>query len=135
MSYRGYLIKIGTYIISEDKYIAAKSFQAYANPMDKNSYRDLDGILHRKVLKHVPVKAEFTTPDWMPEQQFEELMSNIQRNYIDDIEQKVYATVFVPEYHEYISQEMYMVPVKPIVYTTNTGSVFYGPVRIAFVGY
>lgn len=135
MAYAGYLLKIGNYTVEQGKYIKANSYSAYANVQDLDSYRDADGVLHRNALTHVPIKVEFETPAMLTDVSFADFMRKIQSNYINATERKVLATVYVPEYDNYITQEMYVPDIKPSIYTTHGGRVRYNAIRIALIGY
>ena len=64
------------------------------------------------------------------------LMKNIQRNYMSSLEErKALVTLYIPEIDDYVTQEMYMSDVKPTIYGTYGGIVRYNAVRIAFIGY
>ncbi len=133
MAYAGYLIKVGDYTISAKKFIKANSFSAYANVQDLDSYRDADGVLHRNALPHVPIKVEFETPAMLTNKDFAELMSNIK--FTNPAERKANVTVYVPEYDDYVTQEMYMPDIKPTMYGNYGGVIHYNSIRLAFIGY
>ena len=82
MAYNGFLIKVGDYIIPF-KYMKADSYTAYRSIQDLDSYRDANGQLHRTALSHVPNKVEFETPPMLTDKSFADLMSSIQKNYIN----------------------------------------------------
>lgn len=135
MSYEGWLIKVGNYKIPNDEFIKAESYSVTRNVQDLNSYRDLNGILRRKALKHAPIKVEFETPAMLTDTKFEKLMSHIRENYIISTERKVHVTAFVPELGEYVTQDMYMPDPQTTIYGTYGGKIHYQSIRIAFIGY
>lgn len=134
MAYAGYLIKVGDYTIPL-KYIKAESYSAYRSIQDLDSYRDADGILHRTALTHVPNKVEFETPAMMTDKTFSEIMSNIQRNYINVNERRLSVTMYVPETNEYVTQDMYMPDITPAIYHADSKKIQYKSIRLAFIGY
>lgn len=135
MAYSGFLIKVGDYIIPDNKYIFAKSYNVTRNVQDLDSYRDANGVLHRTALDHAPIKVEFETPPMLTDITFGELMWNISRNYISYSERKVLATVYVPELNGYVTQEMYMTDPKASIYSTKDGRIYFNAIRFAFIGY
>lgn len=135
MAYEGYLLKIGNYTVEQGKYIKANSYSAYANVQDLDSYRDADGVLHRNALTHVPIKVEFETPAMLTNDTFADFMNKIKSNYISAAERKVHARVYVPEYDDYVEQDMYVPDIKPTLYTTHGGKIRYNAIRIALIGY
>ena len=134
MAYNGFLIKVGDYIIPF-KYMKSESYMAYRSIQDLDSYRDANGELHRTALTHVPNKVEFETPAMLTDVSFTDLMSNIQRNYINVNERKASVTMYVPETNEYVTQDMYMPDIQPKMYHADKNIIQYKPIRLAFIGY
>lgn len=135
MAYQGYLIKVGSYTISGKKFIRADSYSVTRNIQDLDSYRDANGVLHRTVLGHVPLKVEFETPAMLTNSDVAELFGNIRSNFTIPKERKASVTVYVPELDEYITQDMYMPDPQFIMYGIFNEVVRYNPIRIAFIGY
>ena len=133
MAYQGYLIKVGNYTIPH-KFIKADTYITTYITQDLDSYRDMDGVLHRTALKHKVAKTEFETIP-MTNAQKTEFMSNIQNNYIDENEKKLIASVYVPEIDDYITQEVYVPDIPFQIYGILRGIIRYQPARIAFIGY
>ena len=135
MAYQGYLIKVGDYIISGKDFIRADSYNATLIVQDLDSYRDMEGVLHRTALTHRVNKIEFETRAMLTDTQMEELLSNIRNNYINASERKVSATVYVPELNEYMTQDMYLADLQFSMYGVFNGVIRYNPVRFAFIAY
>lgn len=135
MSYQGYLIKIGDFVVPMNKYIKADSYTVGKKGQDLDSYRDANGYLHRNALNHTVNKVEFETPAMLTDDDVEILMSNIERNYINSVEKKVLVTLYIPELRGYESQEMYIADIDFSIYTTHSGVVRYNPIKISMVGY
>lgn len=133
MAYMGYLVKVGDYEIPF-KYIKSDTYKASMNVQDLDSYRDADGVLHRTTLSHVPCKVEFETVN-MFNTDFAEMMGNMQRNYINGAERKVEVSAYVPEIDGYVTQDMYMPDVTPIIKNQFGKNLLFGSTRIAFIGY
>ena len=135
MAYSGFLIKVGDYTISGKDYISASSYGVTRNVQDVESYRDANGILHREALEHAPIKVEFETRNMLTDEQMQILLSNIRRNYTNEKERKVIATVYVPELGDYKTCEMYMATPTPEIYGIMKGVIYYKAMRLAFIEY
>lgn len=136
MAYNGYLLKVGDYIVSAKKFIKADSYKCSAKVQDLDSFRDANGELQRNVLEHVPLKIEFETPAMLTHMDFEELMSNLRKNFqTGNAERRASVTAYVPEYGTYVTQDMYMPDIEPTMYGNYGGIIHYDPIRLAFIGY
>ena len=63
-------------------------------------------------------------------------LGSIQRNYINESERKVLASVYVPELDDYVSQDMYMAePIIKIRRIDKDNTINYEAVEIKFIGY
>lgn len=134
MSYSGFLVKVGNYIIPANKFIRAESYSVYANMQDLNPYTDANGYAHREAVELKAIKVEFETPAMLTNAEFEELMSNIRANYISSRERSLYLTAYIPEYDSYVTQKAYMADFQPKIYGIFDGVIKYSPVRLAFIG-
>lgn len=131
--YSGFLLKIGNEIFNM-KYIKEKTYKGYVSVQDLDSYRDANGLLHREALSHVPIKCEFETIP-LNNEQYEQIMDMIRRNYINELERKVTITAFILEYNGYVTQDAYMAEPQPQIQTIKDNKIKYAPLRIAFIGY
>ncbi len=134
MSYSGFLVNVGNYIIPTTKFIRAESYSVYANMQDLNPYTDANGYAHREAVELKAIKVEFETPAMLTNTEFEELMSNIRANYISSRERSLYLTAYIPEYDSYVTQKAYMADFQPKIYGIFDGVIKYSPVRLAFIG-
>lgn len=142
--YAGWLVKIGTgegaYTIPSDRFIAAGSYKAYANMQDLDPWTDADAYLHRNAVRLKALKVEFETPAMLTDEDFAELMWNIDRNIINADANECYITAFIPRYNRYDTQKGYLVDIEPQIYgnyerdIAGNGILRYDPIRIAFVG-
>ena len=131
--YSGFLLKIGNEIFNM-KYIKEKTYKGYVSVQDLDSYRDANGLLHREALSHVPIKCEFETIP-LNNEQYEQIMDMIRRNYINELERKVTITAFILEYNGYVTQDAYIAEPQPQIQTIKDNKIQYAPLRIAFIGY
>lgn len=131
--YSGFLLKIGNEIFNM-KYIKEKTYKGYVSVQDLDSYRDANGLLHREALSHVPIKCEFETIP-LNNEQYEQIMDMIRRNYINELERKVTITAFILEYNGYVTQDAYMAEPQPQIQAIKDNKIQYAPLRIAFIGY
>lgn len=137
MAFAGYLFRVGSYEVDGTRYINWSKYNVTRNVQDLDSYRDANGVLHRNALDHVPLKIEFETRDNLTNADMATFFGNIRSNYINETERKALVTLYVPEYDEYVTQEMYMsdpqFKIKRIEPVTNI--IHYESVRVAFIGY
>lgn len=137
MSYGGYLLKIGNYEITGQRYIDYASYDVTREVQDLDSYRDATGVLHRNALSHVPVKINFQTLPGLNNDEMSTFLGNIANNYTNAMERRAIVTAFVPESNSYITQEMYMagptLKIRKIDQKEN--QVYYESCKITFIGY
>lgn len=134
MSYQGYLIKVGDYIIPGNKFIKSESYSAYVNMQDLEPWTDADGYLHRNAVDLKAMKIEFETPAMLTNITFEELMSNIRKNYTNATARECIVTAYIPEYDNYVTQKCYFPDFTPQIYGTYGGIIHYNSIRLAFIG-
>lgn len=134
MAYSGWLLKIGDYKIPQEKYIKAESYSAYVNMQDVDDYTDANGYLHRDTVELKAEKVEFETPAMLTNEEFAELMRNIQANYTIPKARQCIITAYIPEYDKYVTQTGYLADFQPQIYGTYGGVIHYNPIRFAFIG-
>lgn len=132
--FRGFLAKIGDYEIPLNL-IQAESFSADVKTLDEDSETDNFGVLHRTVIQRIPI-AQFETIA-MTEDQLNEFMDNCRVEYEDSDERRAYCSVWVAEYGQYISMDMYMsdMQIKIDHVDTATNTVYYAPFTVKLNGY
>ena len=137
MAFSGYLLKIGNYTITGSKYITFATYEVTRKVQDLEPFRDGNGVLHRNALAHVPLQVEFELRGGLTNLDLREFFGRIQENYINALERKVLATVYVTETDEYVTQEMYMVEPVPKIRSidTKTNIISYEPIQVKFIGY
>lgn len=134
MSYQGYLVKVGDYKIPH-KYIKANSYSATLIVQDLDSFRDMDGVLHRTALSHRVNKVEFETPAMLTDTQMTDFLSNIQANYTNEAQRKVSATIYVPEINDYMTQDFYFPDPQFSIYMIKNNVIRYNSVRFGLIAY
>lgn len=141
MAYQGYLVKIkakssgqSDYIIPF-KYIRAESYSVLRSGQDLDSYRDNNGDLNRTVLDNFLYKVEFETPALLTNTQFHTLMGNLQNRYIDTVEKKLKAEIYIPELDAYKTQNCYIPDITTPMYLADSNIIKYSQIRIALIGY
>lgn len=134
MAFNGNLVTFGGYTIPMDL-MKLDSYKVTYSTQDLDSYRDLDGKLHRNALANKVGKVEFNTP-YITGRDLETLMSGIRGGYSDSKEKKGSCTFFVPELNSYVTQDMYVPDITYQIYhIQEDGDLLYNSVRIAFIGY
>lgn len=134
MAYQGYLLKVGDTEIPHS-YMRAETYKALLSTNDLDSYRDLDGVLHRNPLEHKVGKVEFETPPLLDDKEMTEFLNMFQNNYLDSVEKNVIATFYVPELNDYLTQEMYVPDLNFTLYYADEKVVKYNQLRIALIAY
>ena len=134
LAYQGYLIKVGDYEIPANKFIKADSYSPYVNMQDFEPWTDANGYLHRNAVELKAMKVEFETPAMLTNITFEELMSNIRRNYTNETARECVVTAYIPEYGDYVTQRCYLSDFSPQIYSSYGGVIRYNPIRLAFIG-
>ena len=134
VAYQGYLIKVGNYTIPANKFIKADSYKPYANMQDLDPWTDANGYLHRNAVELKAIKVEFETPAMLTNITFEELMSNIRKNYTNVTARECIVTAYIPEYDDYVTQKCYLADFTPQIYSNYGGVIRYNPIRLAFIG-
>lgn len=136
MAYAGYLIRVGNYTIPQDKYIKAESYSAYVNMQDYEPWTDANGYVHRRPVDLKAMKVEFETPAMLTNAEYSDLMKNIRENYISGREagRICNVTAYIPEYDDYVTQVAYLSDFTPQIYRTENTTIWYNPIRLAFIG-
>ena len=134
MAYEGYLIQIGNYKIPI-KYMQAENYAVTLNSQDLDSYQDANGDLQRTALNNFVPKVEFQTPPKFPQSKMNDLFSNIRRNYINSVERKLVAKIYIPELDSYVTQNVYLSDPEFSIWGIIDDTIYYNSVRIAFIGY
>ena len=102
MAYAGYIVKVGSYTIP-NSYIAYESYKISPNQvMDLDSGRDTTGVLHRNVLSHTATKIEFNTPDFIRNDAWNTLWTNISSQFsrgVDAADRQRWRTASVNYYN------------------------------------
>lgn len=148
-NYLGWLIKIGDpetgYIIPTDRFIRADSYTASAYMQDLDPWTDADGYVHRNAVQLKALKVEFETPAMLTDEDFAELMWNIDMNLTNAVANECYITAFIPRYNRYDTQKGYLADIDPQIYGNYekiknekgeviNGILRYNPIRFAFIG-
>lgn len=136
MAYQGYLLKVGNYTIPTN-IIGLDSYTVTLNSQDLDSSRDTDGVLGRNALPTKVIKVDFETKDQMTNKSFGVVMQNIRNQMTDRKEQKVTLTAYVPYLDDYVTDSAYLVDPAFQIYRVDntTRTIYYRPIRMAFIGY
>ena len=134
MAYRGYLIKVGNYIIPADKYIKAESYSAYVNMQDLEPWTDAKGYVHRTPIDLKALKVEFETPAMLTNIELSDLLGNIQSQYVEEKGRTCMVQAYIPEYDDYVTQKAYFSDFTPQMYRVDDSTIWYNSVRLAFIG-
>lgn len=109
MAYRGYLFQFGSYMFP-NKYIKFDTYDiAPDQRQDLDSFTDANGLTHRNALEHTKTNITFTTLR-MPGNVMAEILSNLQKNYINQNETDASCTYFNPRTGDYKTGHFYLDP-------------------------
>lgn len=133
MAYNGYLLKLGNYVFPH-KYIKADTYNPYVSMQDVDPYTDADGYLHREAVELKALKVEFETIPLITDSQLDEIMTNIENNYILAKERSLMITAYIPEYRQYVTQKGYLADFTPQIYLIDENTIQYNSIRLAFIG-
>lgn len=134
MAYEGFLIRVGTYEIPL-KYINAEEYTVTLAGKDLDSYNDANGNLQRTSVNNFVPTVEFSTPPLLTDGEIGELFSNIRSQFINPVERKLLAKIFIPELDDYVEQSVYMSDTQFTIYGIFDGVVRYNSVSLTFTGY
>lgn len=139
MAFQDYLIKVGSTASTAStvipyKYFKYDSYQATYETIDLDSYRDGDGVLQRNALAHRASKVEWETP-YIYKTDMDNLMSIIRGAYASSQEQSLYASMYIPEIDDYVTQKVYLVNTTFKVAQNSPLGIIYEPTRICFIAY
>lgn len=132
--YKGYLIKVGNYIIPHS-IIQAESYKVTYNSQDVDSYRDANGVLHRDALPNYVPKVEFNVKPMLKNNQLADFLLRIRQQYTLPVERKVMAEVYIPELDDYVFSNMYLADFTPEMYFADSNYIQYKSFRMALIGY
>jgi len=137
MGYEGFLIKIkgATDYVVPLTYMKDRSYKAPLSTLDKEAFRNGNGVLKRTAILQVP-HSTFETRI-LPGSQLSSLWQNIRSRYVVALEKKVRATVFVPELNDYYTGYFYVPDIDMIInhIDEKKNIVYYEPVTFEFIGY
>ena len=139
MAYNGYLVKLGGSSGSAlpMKFISIGSYKSTPNQrMESLANRAVTGLLRRVTVEHTATKIEFTTPV-ITNTEVAELNTLIQTHFTDSQERKIIINYYDQETDSYKNATCYMPDVSYTIshIETATNTVYYEPVRFAFIEY
>lgn len=139
MAFSGYLIKIGGSGGTElpMTYMKAESYKATPSQrMEVKAARDATGVLHRNTVEHTATKIEFETPP-MTNRDVATLMGLFRSNWSNENERRLDIEYYNEEEDDYITADVYIPDIQYPIYRIDlaTNTVYYNPIRIAFIEY
>lgn len=134
-NYMGFLVKSMDGAIL-DRYIQQDSYSTVPDQrLDKNSYRDGYGELHRTVLTYVSTTLTFSTISGLTLAEKEKLQLHILSGLESEIERKVRLLYWNDERNEYVTDTLYMPDVTYKVKRRTRKTIYYDSVEYKFIGY
>lgn len=134
-NYQGYILKAANGVIL-DQYIAADSYSTTPDQrLDKDSYRDGYGELHRTVLPSVSTTIKFSTLENLTLDEKIVLQTAINSGLIDTQERKTTLTYWNDELDAYKTDIFYIPDVEFPIRFRDKKTIYYGTVNYKFIGY
>lgn len=140
--YNGYLIKVkgiedtayAADFIIPLQYMILSSYKATYSTLDGDTKRDGEGYLVRTVLPHkvahcsVDIRQMSNAEIWL-------LMDGIQSRYTDENENKVNASIWVPQLNDYVDAEFYVPDIEFTIRKIEPPKILYAQLTLEFIGY
>ena len=139
MAFNGYLIKLGgaSGDVLPMKFISASSYSCTPDQrMESKANRAVTGLLHRTTLEHTATKIEFNTT-FLTNRERKELNDLIAAHWVNQLERKITINYYDDATDSYKNADCYMPDVKYEIEHINleTNTIYYNPVRYAFIEY
>ena len=136
MAYSGFLVRImgETNYDVPMEYIVEKSYKCTHSTLDLDPYRDANGVLHRNAVLKTP-KVVIGLRPLLRNTQVAELFANISNRYVNTMEKKVLASVYVPEIDSYYTGYFYVPDIEFNIRKIENSTIFYDALTLTFIGY
>lgn len=139
MAFNGYLIKLGGGggTILPMNFISPQSYKSTPNQrMEAEAARSITGVLHRTTVEHTATKIEFKTTV-LTNRELHTLNNLLDDHFIDRLERKIVINYYDQETDSYRNATCYMPDVDYTInrIDTETNTVYYDPIRYAFIEY
>lgn len=139
MGFNGYLIKLGGGggAILPMNFISPQSYKSTPNQrMEAEAARSITGVLHRTTVEHTATKIEFKTTV-LTNRELHTLNNLLDDHFIDRLERKIEINYYDQETDSYRDAICYMPDVDYTInrIDTETNTVYYDPIRYAFIEY
>lgn len=133
MAFNGYLVKIGEYEFPMN-HIIEKSYTAKVNTLEENTENDSAGYLHRgAILQRVPKVSFKTLP--ITDSELDAIRRGMRTNYTIPEERKANCSVWIPEWGEYVEQEMYVSDTDYNIDYVVGNEIYYDSIQFTLTGY
>ena len=137
MAFTGYLIKLGGSSGAElpMKYMKPESYVAEPNQrMESEAARAVTGLLHRTTVSHTATKIEFETPI-MTNKDIATLNGLLTTAMTDTHRKDITIYYYDNETDSYNTVDCYMPDVKYTILRIEGNTIYYNPIRYAFIEY
>ena len=137
MAFAGYLIKLGGSSGAElpMTYMKPESYVAEPNQrMESEAARAVTGLLHRTTVSHTATKIEFETPV-LTNKEVVALNTLLTNNMTDTHRKDIKVYYYDNETDSYKTVDCYMPDVKYTINRIEGNTIYYNPLRYAFIEY
>lgn len=139
MAFANYLIKVGSSNVElPTSFIEGTTYKVTPNQrMEWSAERDITGMLHRDTVTNQPPKIEFATISQLTNTQVARIMSILNNAYSDAAQRKLSVNYYDPESDSYKTHVCYVPDIDFSISRIDTTSrtIWYEPIRFAFIGY
>lgn len=132
MSYANYLIKVGGSAIP-NQYIKSGTYAADVEKQVVGSYTDANGVDHFETLPYKKLNVELSISDCDAEI-YESIISLIRSAIINQAEDNLIISAYVPRLNNYVTQEVIFECDMPKVHGIRNGRIIYQDVTFTFRG-
>ena len=136
--FQGWLVKVGsTPVEIPTSMISAETYKVTPNQrMEESAERDTSGVLWRETVPNTPPKIEFNTPACY-NTDVSALNAIFRAAYTNAQERKLPVQFYDPDEDCYKQWNCYMPDVDYTIRTIDVDAktIFYDPIRYAFIGY
>lgn len=128
----GFLLKVGSSEIP-NVYISKGTYKSSCDKIIAGSHQDADGVDHYDVYKNRKLNVELKISD-CTEDIYLNIISHIRANFINQYEENVLLTAYVPKLGSYVVQECVFEDASPDIYAIVNGKIIYQNIVLKFNG-
>lgn len=140
MAFNGKLVQLKTganYVDFPLRYMKAESYKVTPDQrLEVQATRATTGVLHRNTVNHTASKIEFDTPP-ITNNEVSSINTLLSNAYTDSLQRQLDLKYYDPLSDSYKTGTFYVPDINFEInrVDTNTNTIYYNPIRIAFIEY